>query len=239
MKNPARTLLNALIICLISIPVSFPGCSGEEAEEMEFEIIQKPIQFDSTRTALSLKYMEEHYGMSPEAPVIDPSMIVVHWTVIPTFDETFEFFDPPILSSSRGDISSAGALNVSSHYLIKRNGEIYQLMPDSLMARHVIGLNHTAIGIENIGSPDRPLTRQQLAANAWLIRRLTEKHDIRHMIGHYEYIFFEHSPLWAEINDGYRTEKTDPGIGFMVELREKVKDLGLKGIPEKAFSIKN
>ena len=203
------------------------GCQGQT----KFAIQQKPVQFDSTRTALSLQYLDEHYGMKQQEPTIIPRMVVVHWTAIPSFEKSFNVFDPPTLRNTRPDIKNAGALNVSAHYLIKRDGTIFQLLPDTLMARHVIGLNHTAIGIENVGSGSQRLTKAQLKANAWLVTHLTKEHDIEYLIGHYEYPLFEKHPLWKEIDDGYRTEKTDPGKLFMKKLRSRVDSLGLMGAP--------
>ena len=209
--------------------VFLAGCKSQSS----FNIEQKPVQFDSTRTALSLQYLEQHYGMNQKEPTIIPRMIVVHWTAIPSFDKSFNVFDPPTLRDTRPDIKNAGALNVSAHYLIKRDGTIFQLLPDTLMARHVIGLNHTAIGIENVGSKSQRLTKAQLKANAWLVAHLTREHDIEYLIGHYEYPLFEDHPLWKEIDDGYRTEKTDPGKGFMKKLRSRVDSLELGGAPIK------
>ncbi|MEO6685991.1 MAG: hypothetical protein ABIN24_08500 [Dyadobacter sp.] len=51
------------------------------------------------------------------------------------------------------------------------------------------------------------------------------------MIGHYEYTDFVDDPLWKEVDSNYRTTKTDPGIDFMKDIREKLKDLNLKGSP--------
>ena len=42
-------------------------------------------------------------------------------------------------------------LNVSSHYLVDRDGTIYQLTPETILNRHAIGVNWCSIGIENIG----------------------------------------------------------------------------------------
>ncbi|MEJ2003691.1 MAG: peptidoglycan recognition family protein, partial [Cyclobacteriaceae bacterium] len=160
-------------------------------------------------------------------------MIVVHWTQIPTFEGSFEAFYKPALEGSRPDIAGAGALNVSAHYLIDQDGTIYHLMPDTLMARHVIGLNHIAIGIENVGgTEDRPLTSDQYKANRWLIRELSEKYDIEYLIGHYEYTKFENHELWLEKDPGYRTVKVDPGTEFMTSLREDLDDLGFKPVSE-------
>lgn len=194
-------------------------------------IKQKPIQYDSTRVALSLQYLEEHYGIHQQRPTIKPQMIVVHWTDIPTFEETFDIFNPPTLRNTRPDIKDAGALNVSAHYLVKRNGQIYQLVTDTLMARHVIGLNHAAIGIENVGSDSEKLTNAQLEANIWLICKLAQKYPIEYLIGHYEYTLFDGHPLWMEKDEGYRTEKKDPGQYFMQKLRQMVEALNLQGPP--------
>lgn len=215
-------------ILLIATFFALMGCR----QQPEFEIHQKPIQFDSTRAQLSIEYMHKRYGMDKQEPTIDPKMIVVHWTAIPTFNKSYEFFYEPKLSAEREDIQDASMLNVSTHYMIKRNGEIYQLLPDTLFARHVIGLNHTAIGIENVGTKNNRLTDAQLQANTYLIKKLSKMHDIEYLIGHYEYPLFEGHPLWKELDDGYRTEKIDPGREFMKRLRTNLKDLQLKGAPD-------
>jgi len=203
------------------------GCETKSS----FEVRQKPIQFDSTRAQLSLDYLSNRYGMEQDEPTISPQMIVLHWTAIPTFEESYDFFYESRLNPKRKDIEDESALNVSAHYMVKRNGEIYQLLPDTLFARHVIGLNHAAIGIENVGAKNKRLTEAQLRANVFLIRRLTERHNINYLIGHYEYPLFEEHQLWKEKDEGYRTEKIDPGKEFMKNIRDRVSDLELKGAP--------
>ncbi|WP_417359075.1 N-acetylmuramoyl-L-alanine amidase [Galbibacter sp.] len=198
------------------------------------KIIQSPIVFDQQRKELSLAYMKSHYGMEQSQPTIVPRMVVVHWTAIPTYEKTFEVFDPTLLPSHRTAIAGASPLNVSSQYVIDRDGSIHQLLPDTIMARHVIGLNHCAIGIENIGGPKQPLTKAQLKANTKLIKQLKKKYPIDYVIGHYEYTLFESTDLWKEIDEGYRTQKTDPGEQFMKDLRSKLESLDLKPLPAKS-----
>ena len=196
-------------------------------------IVDKPIHFDDERRILTLEYMQDRYGLEKESPDIVPKMIVLHWTVIPTFEKSFEAFDPATLPNSRPDINAAGALNVSSHFMVDRDGTIYRLMPETTMARHVIGLNHCAIGVENVGGDTgQPLTKAQLKSNIWLVRYLADKYDIEYLIGHYEYTKFENHPLWLEQDEGYRTQKTDPGTDFMESVRNAVKDLNFKPIPQ-------
>ena len=58
-------------------------------------------------------------------------------------------------------------------------------MPETHMARHVIGLNHCAIGVrEYWGTEDLPLTENQVQANIDLVDYLSQKYDIDYLIGH-------------------------------------------------------
>ena len=194
--------------------------------------IHTPIKFGDARRKLSLEYLKDRYGMVQQQPTITPNMVVVHWTVIPTMQETFEAFNPEQLPGRRQDVVSAGALNVSSQYLVDRDGTIYQLLPETTMARHVIGLNHCAIGIENVGNgTDLPLTDKQLESNLKIIRYLDSKYEIEYLIGHHEYTEFDGHRLWKERDSGYRTEKSDPGPEFMIRLRTRLTDLELRGTP--------
>ncbi|WP_281543246.1 peptidoglycan recognition protein family protein [Maribacter aestuarii] len=196
-------------------------------------ILDKPITFNEERNSLTLEYLSDRYGLDRDTPQIDPKMIVLHWTVIPTFEKSFEAFDAPTLPNWRPEIKDLSGLNVSSQFMVDRDGTIYRLMPETTMARHVIGLNHCAIGVENVGgAADQPLTKAQLRSNVWLIRYLAEKYPIDYLIGHYEYQRFEDHPLWLEKDDSYRTKKTDPGVDFMTKVRNKVKDLNFKELPK-------
>ena len=196
------------------------------------KIIDKPIIFDEERKQLTLAYLEDHYGLIQDEPTIVPKMVVVHWTVIPTMEKTYEAFEKAKLPNWRPEIANASALNVSSHFLVDTDGKIYRLMPENFMARHVIGLNHCAIGIENVGpGENNELTPAQLKANISLLRYLKSEYNIEYLIGHLEYQLFEGHPLWLEKDDGYRTTKTDPGEKFMRELRESTKDLKFSELP--------
>lgn len=196
-------------------------------------VIQKPISFDEEREQLSIQYLEKRHGIKQTTASIQPKIIVVHYTVIPTMERTFNAFMPSILPSSRTGIKSASSLNVSSQYLIDRDGTTYQLLPDTVFARHVIGLNYCAIGIENVANgKDLPLTKKQLNANVRLIRTLATKYDIEYLIGHHEYQAFIGHPLWKETDPHYLTKKSDPGDAFMTDLRNKLKSIGLKGPPK-------
>jgi len=215
---------NSIILLLL---VLLNACTSQK------NIVEKAIIFDSERKELSLQYLSDRYGLEQNEPTIDPKMIVLHWTVIPTFEESFEAFNPSKLPG-RADIKAASALNVSSQFMVDRDGTIYRLLPETTMARHVIGLNHCAIGVENIGgTPDLPLTKAQVKSNIWLVKYLAEKYKIDYLIGHYEYTLFEGHDLWLEKDDAYRTKKTDPGIDFMTTVRKATKGHNFKPVPRK------
>ena len=197
------------------------------------KIVDKPIIFDEERIELTKEYLSTRHGLVMDNPTIVPKMIVLHFTVIPTMQETFDAFNPSKLPS-RPDLATASSLNVSSQFLVDRDGTIYRLMPETTMARHVIGLNHTAIGVENVGgTEDFPLTKAQIKANIYLVNYLSKKYPIDYLIGHYEYTNFEGHDLWLETDQGYRTEKNDPGVDFMAAVKKGTKKLNLKSAPEK------
>jgi len=214
-------------LLLIIIALLFLSCSASK------EIVDKPIVFNEERTELTRTYLLERYGLEQESPAISPKMIVLHWTVIPTLEEAFEAFDPATLPNWRPDIENVSGLNVSSQFMVDRDGTIYSLMPETNMARHVIGLNHCAIGVENIGgTKELPLTKAQLKANIWLVEYISNKYPIEYLIGHYEYTNFVNHPLWLEKDETYRTVKTDPGKDFMEKVRKATKNLNFKPVPK-------
>ena len=189
-------------------------------------IKKKPIQFDEKRVALTREYQLTHYGIESESIEIDPQMIVLHWTCLADFNVTFRIFDSPALpehSPRRNELP--GELNVSSHFLVDRDGSIYQLMPETWMARHVIGLNHYAIGIENIGGIDGKddLTAEQAQANAFLVCYLKKKYpQINKVIGHNDYLKYKKTALWLEKDPAYQTDKTDPGPTFLNQVEKLI-----------------
>ncbi|WEK19523.1 MAG: peptidoglycan recognition family protein [Candidatus Pedobacter colombiensis] len=223
-KRYATRLIILILLCSTA--------SLKSRAQATFRIFDKPIIFDAERKRLSLEYLEKRHGLKQDQPTIKPVMVVLHWTDIPTIEQTFDAFNKSRLPGARKEIAKASALNVSSQFLIDSDGTIFRLLPDTIFARHVIGLNYCAIGVENIGSDKNPLTPAQLVANEELIRYLKRKYPIEYVIGHYEYTRFKGTALWKESDPAYNTEKTDPGVDFMKRIREQIKDLNIKGAPD-------
>lgn len=225
MKERLFTTTRAAFVLILLFLLSI-SCSPKAT----FTIVEKPINWDQEREELSLKYLKYRHGLSKDRATIDPQMVVVHWTAIDNIEVTYDVFNPSTLGG-RADLTSASNLNVSSQFLIDRDGTIFRLLPETTFARHVIGLNYLAIGIENIGGDDSPLTNAQLKANEELIRHLKRKYAIDYVIGHHEYQLFQDTDLWKEADPDYRTVKTDPGDTFMNKLRKNLEDLDLKPLP--------
>jgi N-acetylmuramoyl-L-alanine amidase len=81
---------------------------------------------------------------------------------------------------------------LASQFMVDRDGTIYRLMPETALARHIIGYNWCAIGIENVGGANNKkedLTPAQLKANIKLIRYLHAKYPtIQYVFGHYQQV---------------------------------------------------
>lgn len=158
-------------------------------------------------------------------------MVVLHFTEGGSVETNWRYFNNTTIENARQFNKNQSALNVSAHYIIDRDGTIYHLVDNNLFARHTIGLNYCAIGVENIGSTKNPLTQKQVEANAFLVGELAKKYPIKYLIGHQEYGKFRNSKLWKETNPKYFTEKNDPGKDFMAKVRALTKDLNLKEDP--------
>ena len=186
------------------------------------QAIQRPI-FDAERLQLTADYARRHYGEATAA-LINPQMIVVHFVTIPTLQKSLDFFRPARIDHQiRRDISGGGEVNVSVHYLVDRDGSLYQMAGEDVICRHVIGFNSSAIGIENVAANADDLTTAQLEVNAALISRIVQRQPaIRYLLGHHEYRdrTLPHYRLYREVDATYRfTDKVDPGPLFMSRLR--------------------
>lgn len=184
-----------------------------------------------TLTALKLEltkqYCLENYGVASYR-LDNPQIVLVHFTVVPTLEETVELFKKDSIDSKRANISQFSQLNVGIHYIVDKDGSIYKLVPDSVIARHVIGFNHVSIGIENIAKDASELTTAQLESNAKLIALLKQRNPgIAYVVGHHEYNnrSLPHFKLYKAVNQAYEMyDKPDPGETFMRDLRKKLKE---------------
>jgi len=146
--------------------------------------VPKPIPFTAERKADMAAYARRHYGID-DYRLRNPKVIVEHYTATSAFAPVFDYF-----SRNEPDPELHELPGVCSHYVIDRDGTIYRLVRTSIMCRHTVGLNWTAIGIEHVGQSDAQVmgNRRQLAASLRLTRALQGRFGIatRNVIGHNE-----------------------------------------------------
>ena len=193
-------------------------------------IIDVPMKWSAERARLTLDYRKRHSDETATDLEIEPRAIVLHYTAGGSAKGTRSYFDNVRIEASRKELAAGGAVNVSSHYLVDRDGTIYRLQPETRFARHCIGLNHIAIGVENVGDENKwPLTDAQVAANAALVRDLAARFPITHLLGHHEVMGFKKHAYYVERDPKYANDKGDPGAKFMTKVRALVADLKLSG----------
>lgn len=235
----AQASASAAESSVASAPGRTPTPEGAPAPDAPADVPAPPIvdrllPWTAEREALTHTYLRAHRtGAVPDDPAVatrtDPRVIVLHWTAGPTAESAWQTFAPARLAG-RTDLADGGALNVGAHYLVDRDGTIYRLAPEDRVLRHCIGLNHVAIGVENVGGGDKwPLTDAQVEANAALVRWVASRRPITHLVGHLEYRELEGHAYFEERDPDYRTSKPDPGAPFMAAVRARVADLDLAG----------
>ena len=195
-------------------------------------IVDKPLTWSPERERLTLEYRRAHEDPGADDTAIVPRVIVLHHTGGRSWRATRRYFDRTRLEAARAQLRRGGEVNVSAHFLVDRDGTIIRLQPETRMARHCIGLNHVAIGIENVGGgPGAPLTTAQVEADAALVRALVARYPITHLIGHHESRAMERHRYWRELDPAYRNRKPDPGADFLFRVRIRLLDLFLAGPP--------
>jgi N-acetylmuramoyl-L-alanine amidase len=147
-------------------------------------IVPKPIPFGAQRRAEMTAYALRHYGMATWR-LVRPHVIVEHYTASTSFASAYATF-----AADAADPELHELPGTCAHFVIDRDGTIYQLVSLTTMCRHTVGLNYTAIGIEHVGTSDAQIlanTRQlqaSLRLTAWLMRRFGIQ--LRNVIGHNE-----------------------------------------------------
>ena len=145
---------------------------------------QKHIPYGAKRKSEMAAYARRHYGID-DFRLRNPHVIVEHYTDGDTFSSAFNTFAP-----DRPDSELHELPGVCSHYVIDRNGVIYQLVSTRIMCRHTVGLNYTAIGIEHVGRSDGLVMgdSRQRRSSLRLTRMLQGRYRIktRNVIGHNE-----------------------------------------------------
>lgn len=139
------------------------------------------------------------------------TLIVVHAISLPPGkfggDAIERLFTNRLDPSAHPYFRDIAGLKVSSHFLIRRNGELLQFVPVKRRAWHAGAsswrgrsrCNDFSIGVELEGTDERPFTPRQYARLAALIASLKARLPLRDIAAH------------SDLAPG---RKTDPGPGF-------------------------
>jgi beta-N-acetylhexosaminidase len=133
--------------------------------------VWKPIPFSAQRLAETAAYAERHYGVDTWH-IRGPHVIVEHYTVSTTMISAWSTFAQDVPDSELHELPGTCA-----HFIVDRDGTIYQLVPLDVICRHTVGLNLVALGIEHVGMSDSEVLddpaqmRASLHLTAWLMAR--------------------------------------------------------------------
>jgi N-acetyl-anhydromuramoyl-L-alanine amidase len=138
-------------------------------------------------------------------------LLVIHGISLPPNeyggDAIERFFTNTLDHSAHSYFEQLRGVTVSSHFLVRRDGQIVQFVPCGKRAWHAgvstwsgrTRCNDFSIGIELEGSDFEPYTERQYVSLARLTRNLKRTYPIRNIVGH------------SDISPG---RKTDPGPFF-------------------------
>ena len=162
-------------------------------------IVKDFIPFGPAREQQMRAYALQHYGID-SYKLVDPHLVIWHYTDSATFQSVWNTFADDV-----PDVTYHELPQVCAHFVIDTDGTIYQLVPLDIMCRQVVGLNYTAIGIENVGFSDQQVMgdaaqyRSGLELTRWL--RCTEHIPVANVIGHNESLS---SPYYRELVPSFR-----------------------------------
>ncbi len=120
-------------------------------------VVQAPIPYPAGRQQEMAAYSLRHYGTASSQ--LTPTMVVLHYTAGGTWAGARATFAAN--TANMGELPGTCA-----HYVVDKDGTVYQLVPTSIRCRHTIGLNDQAIGIEMVqeGGSSAAWADQQILA---------------------------------------------------------------------------
>jgi hypothetical protein len=212
-------------VAVLGLAVAQVGLASSAALLPPPRIVQDPIPFGAAREQQMRAYALEHYGID-SYKLVHPHLIIWHYTESSTFQSVWNTFADDV-----PDVTYHELPQVCAHFVVDTNGTIYQLVALDIMCRQVVGLNYTAIGIENVGFSDQQVMGDaaQFDASLALTRWLRCRFDIpvSGVIGHNESLS---SPYYRELVPSFRGQThLDFNRADMEVVRARVAKLACRG----------
>jgi hypothetical protein len=164
-------------------------------------------------------YFQRNYGENKLT--LSPSMIVMHYTVIPTAEDTYQ---------------ALTRKKVSVHFMIAPDGTVYRLLPENRRCSGAYGVDHVALSIEMVARTEADLLSraQQVFSSFCLVRHLMEQYGIplSQVVAHYEVGEGKRKvPQYTDLYDTVFPDRyppsearLDPGPTYMSWLRTYLKE---------------
>lgn len=185
-------------------------------------IKQRLIPYPKKRKREMAAYSKRHYGHY-KWRLVDPKLIVLHYAEAGSVGAIYNTFAP-----DRPDVEFGELPGVCSHYAVGAGGGIFKFVPPSIRCRHVVGLNHVAIGIEHVGFSDGDVLNRPAQLNPslqlaqWLRCRFGI--PVEGVIGHNESLS---SPYYKELDPRFKGQTHgDFDKASMDVYRRGIRELG-------------
>lgn len=163
------------------------------------EIVKRLIPYGKSRKRDMAAYSKRHYGQY-KWRLGSPKLIVEHYAVAGSLSAIYNTFAP-----NSADVEFHELPGVCSHFAVGADGTIVKFVPTSTRCRHVVGLNHVAVGIEHVGFSDADILNRPAQLNAslglteWLRCRFGL--GVKRVIGHNESLS---SAFYRELDPDFR-----------------------------------
>lgn len=216
--TPAAAAAGLIAAVLLAGFVAAAPPAAAAAADIKPPIVKKLVTFGPDRRAQTADYSRRHYHQHT-ATLTRPKVVVLHHTAGATWQSAWWTFQ----SNAAYNGEKPG---VVAHFIIGKDGTIYQCLPLKLRGRHAIGMNWTAIGIEFVQESkdgrDAHWMDQQILARAKqaragvrLVRYLQLRFRIKtaNVIGH---AMADRSPHFRD----YTGAKNHAGDWYEAEVRE-------------------
>jgi N-acetylmuramoyl-L-alanine amidase len=181
----------AVLIVVLALTVLAPAALAAAPRP---DITVKYVPFGAQRKAQTAAYNKRHYHQDTWK-LTDPKVVVLHHTSGADWESAWNTFaNNTAYESIPGHPEKPG---VAAHFIVDKDGTIYQCLPLTVRGRHAIGMNWTAIGIEFVqegisGKDGHYLDRlilhrtKQINAGLKLVRYLQGRFGIKtsDVVGH-------------------------------------------------------
>jgi N-acetylmuramoyl-L-alanine amidase len=235
MKSTLTKQTCKLLLCIFMMllartsPVYSPAGASPAAAP---PIVKKYLPYEKWEKEYR-EYNQRHYK-DPSLELV-PRAIVMHYTVSSSFLSAWNTFCNGAMYDD-GDVGTIFG-HLSVHFIVDKDGTIYQTLPLNRRCRGAYGVNHVAISIEMVALDESSLLKNKklMDSSFKLVSHLTKEFGIapEKVYGHYdvsagkkrvpEYLDYGDSKFPDSYPPAYG--RSDPGRTYMEKLRKYLKSI--------------